>query len=142
MNTSPHTGSILVVDDNPADIVLIREALKDAACSIEVAADGPAALRRLASPGASQIRMVFADLNLPAIGGFDVAAVVRKTAGLRHVPIVLLSSSARPEEIERAYESANCCFVQKPGDLDPFLRAIRISYEFWCTVATLPRKPV
>jgi two-component system, chemotaxis family, response regulator Rcp1 len=131
--------TVLIVDDNPADVVLMREALKGVSCAIQVASNSQAALEMLASPiVAAPIRLIFADVNLPAVSGFEVAATVRKSPELRHIPVVLLSSSARPEEVQRAYDSGSCCLVQKPSDLDPFLRAIRLSYEFWCTVATLP----
>ncbi len=132
--------TILVVDDNPADIALIREALKDVPCSIEVAANGESALQSLRSHRAasSDVRLVFADLNLPGLGGLEMTLAMRQDPALRGIPVVLLSSSGRPAEIRGAYEAGACCFIRKPADLEPVLTSIRVAFEFWCRVATLP----
>ena len=137
---------ILLVDDNPADVVLMREALAGGKhkSSITNVADGTQALSFLhgAGPYANAPRpdLVILDLNLPRKNGRAVLAEVKTDARLRCIPVVIFSTSRSMAEISRSYELGANCYVSKPGNLDDFLCAVKAIEEFWFGSASLPRE--
>jgi two-component system, chemotaxis family, response regulator Rcp1 len=137
--------SILVVDDNPADVVLAREALAGSAyCSqIKNAEDGVEAMAFLNRTGkhtnATRPDLVILDLNLPKKGGLAVLAAMKAYPDLRRIPVVIFSTSRLSEDIARSYELGANCYVSKPGNLDEFFAALKAIEEFWFGTATLPQ---
>lgn len=129
---------ILVVDDNPADVRLIREVLTQhhAAHRLHTALDGAAALRFLCSERAD---LVLLDLNLPGIGGHDLLSLIRALPRAGTVPVVVFSSSDAPEDIERAYQNRANSYLTKLGQLDAFFESVRKVCEFWLETAKLPQ---
>jgi two-component system, chemotaxis family, response regulator Rcp1 len=135
---------ILLVDDNPGDVRLMVEALKEAlpAARLSVAVDGTEALRFLRREGryykAPRPDMIFLDLRMPKKTGFDVLEEVKQDPALASIPIVVQTSSAAAVDVERAYSLHANCYITKPADLDELSRTMRVLAEFWMTIAKLP----
>lgn len=120
------SASILVVDDNPADARLIREALTGR--SIHVAEDAQEALAFLASHYPS---LVFLDLHLPGMSGHELLSAIRTHERLAAIPVVVFSSSDSTDDVTRAYSASANCYVTKPAGLDQFLDTVQRIDRFW-----------
>jgi chemotaxis family two-component system response regulator Rcp1 len=137
---------ILLVDDNPADVDLAREALQGnfRRIQIESAEDGEEALAFLYRIGIKAKKprpdLVILDLNLPKKDGRAVLAEVKADADLRTIPIVVFSTSRSMSDIGRSYELGANCYVNKPGNLKDYLAAVQSIEQFWFGSANLPRK--
>ncbi len=137
---------ILLVEDNPGDIRLIREAVKE--CSIPVRMtvkkDGSAAIeylhQKIAGSESPIPDLILLDLNLPVKDGLEVLREIKSTPHLRRIPVVVLSSSESAQDIARAYELYANCYITKPSDLDKFIEAIDAIYGFWLNIVELPEK--
>jgi len=135
---------ILLVDDNPGDVRMVVEALKEAlpAARLSVAIDGTEAMRFLRREGryykAPRPDIIFLDLRMPKKSGFDVLEEVKQDPTLASIPIVVQTSSAAPMDVERAYSLHANCYITKPADLDELSRTMRVLAEFWVTIAKLP----
>src|SRR4051812_41978873 len=119
-------AGILLAEDNPADVYLIRVALEEHGINLplEVAADGKEVLQiieREAKTGRSQLRLVILDLNLPRHDGIEIMERLRQTDGLAHVPVVVLTSSDSPRDRTLAGNLGATRFLRKPSDLEQFL---------------------
>jgi len=143
---SPQYREVLLVEDNPGDVRLAVEAVREGAvrCTLSVVGDGVEAMAFLRREGqyagAPVPDLILLDLSLPRKDGFEVLAEVKADGELRRIPVVVLTSTDDEESILRAYElRANCC-VTKPVDLDRFMRVIREIQEFWLGSAALPPK--
>lgn len=113
---------VLVVEDNPADVHLLREALNETGVPYTMHAleDGEEALRFLSRPSEQRFDVVLLDVNLPRVNGDAVLQQVRRADWLRGVPILVMSSSQSPKDRTRA-EELGATFVPKAADLDDFL---------------------
>ncbi len=137
---------ILLVDDNPADVDLAREALRETVRCIQVDSveNGEEALAFLNHTGihAEKPRpdLVILDLNLPKKDGRAVLAEVKADADLRTIPIVVFSTSRAMSDIGRSYELGANCYVSKPGNLNDYLSTVQSIGQFWLGSASLPRK--
>jgi CheY-like chemotaxis protein len=135
---------ILLVEDNPADVRLTREALRDSTFPHElaVASDGleaMAILRRLgAYSDASRPDLVLLDLNLPKKDGRAVLAEIKADAGLKTIPVVVLTTSQAEQDVLGSYGHYANSYITKPVDLDQFLAVVRSLENFWFGTATLP----
>jgi CheY-like chemotaxis protein len=140
------TIDILMVEDDPGDVRLTREALKGSKLlhSLNVVEDGVAALDylRMVSPYEHAVRpdLVLLDLNLPKKDGREVLAAMKQDPALRTIPVVILTTSQAEEDVLRAYNLNANCYVTKPVDFDQFMRIVRTIEEFWLNVVTLPPK--
>ncbi len=140
----PRPVEILLVEDNPGDVVLIREGLRGAraATHVSVATNGEAALSRLRRQGefadAPRPDLILLDLNLPRLGGREVLAAIKSDERLRRIPVVVLTSSQAESDIAAGYDLHANCYVSKPTDLEEFLRVVKGIEEFWLGVAQLP----
>lgn len=121
-------AEILLAEDNPADVYLIREALREHSvdCTMRVVADGKEVLG-LISPEklTAQTRdlgLIILDLNLPRHDGLEILQRLRETAELAHVPVVVLTSSDSPRDRQAANQLGAACYFRKPSSLDQFLR--------------------
>jgi len=137
---------VLLVDDNPADVGLAREALaggRHQTC-ISTVADGEEAMAFLHRAGqyASAVRpdLVILDLNLPKKDGRAVLAEAKADTDLRTIPVVVFSTSRSMLDIARSYELGANCYVSKPGNLGDYFLAVQSIEEFWFGSASLPRK--
>lgn len=141
--------SVLLVEDNEGDVLLTREAFEDGrvAVDLHVAEDGAAALAHLreavaGGSGAPTVPdLVLLDWNLPGLAGVDVLRTIRRDDRLRHLPVVVLTTSRAPEDILTAYREHASSFISKPVDAEEFLRAIRAIESYWLTIARLPGAP-
>lgn len=140
------TIDILMVEDDPGDVRLTREALKGSKVlhTLNVVEDGVAALDylRKIGPYAEAIRpdIVLLDLNLPKKDGREVLSAMKQDASLRAIPVVILTTSQDEEDVLRAYNLNANCYVTKPVDFDQFMRIVRTIEDFWLNVVTLPPK--
>jgi two-component system, chemotaxis family, response regulator Rcp1 len=136
---------ILLVEDNPADVRLTQEAFSDGQgrCELTVARDGVEAMSALRETSAEgvpyQPDLVLLDLNLPRKGGREVLAEIKGDPQLRHIPVVVLTTSQAEQDVRQAYDLLANCYVVKPVDLDHFLALIRALEDFWLTTVRLPQ---
>ncbi len=137
---------VLLVDDNPADVVLAREALAGGRhqSRINNVANGEEAMAFLhrAGPYLNAVRpdLVILDLNLPKKDGRAVLAEAKADAHLSSIPVVVFSTSRAMLDIARSYELGANCYVSKPGNLDDYFLALQSIEEFWFGSASLPRE--
>jgi CheY-like chemotaxis protein len=135
---------ILIVEDNPGDVRLMREALRDIQppVSIEVAGDGDEALLYLRKQGqharAPTPALVFLDYNLPKSDSRGLLREIKADERLRLIPIAVLTTSDADKDIRDAYELSANCYLRKPVDLDSFFNTIRSAARFWLEVAFRP----
>lgn len=131
---------ILLVEDDPGDVVLVREAFEHHKVSNElrVAADGVYALEQLRDPELSLPDLILLDLNLPRKDGREVLAEVRADPRLTAIPVVVLTTSDAEADILRSYELHANAYVTKPVDLRQFLGVVREIDNFFVTVVKLP----
>jgi CheY-like chemotaxis protein len=138
---------VLLVEDNPGDVRLTREALKDGKVSnnLSVAPDGVEALRFLRREGAyadaPRPDVVLLDLNLPKKDGRQVLQEMKADPSLRTIPVVILTSSEAERDIAGAYELQANCYITKPVDLDQFITVVRSIEDFWFSIVKLPPEP-
>ncbi len=137
--------NILLVEDNPGDVRLMKEALASNGTpnNLRVVEDGDQALRylRQTEPFSDATRpdLIFLDLNLPKKDGREVLAEVKSDSSLRRIPVVVLTTSEADKDVQRAYELYANCYVKKPTDLDDYLTVIRACENFWIHIVRLPK---
>jgi CheY-like chemotaxis protein len=136
---------ILLVEDNPGDVRLTREVLKDGRINntLNVVEDGVEALAYLRREGAyadaMQQDLVLLDLNLPKKDGREVLAEMKADPALRRIPVIVLTSSSAELDIVAAYNLHANCYITKPVDLDQFTKVVRSIEDFWLSIVKLPR---
>jgi CheY-like chemotaxis protein len=135
---------ILLVEDNPGDVRLTQEALREGKIRnrLTVAKDGVEALAMLRreGPHANVPRpdLILLDLNLPRKDGREVLADIKADESLRRIPVVVLTTSKAEEDILRTYDLHANCYITKPVDLEQFIEVIKSIDDFWLTVVRLP----
>lgn len=135
---------ILMVDDNDDDIILIREAMDDAGMLnvIEVVYDGEQAMEYLRGQGPylgkKRPGLVLLDINMPKMNGFEVLKAMKADGQLKHIPVVMLTTSDREGDIVKSYADGACSFVTKPVDFDKLKKAIRDFSLYWALIAKIP----
>ena len=135
---------ILLVEDNPGDVRLTAEALKEGKIRnhMSVVVDGEAALAFLRREGAyadaPRPDLVLLDLNLPRKDGREVLAEMKDDNDLRRIPVVVLTTSEAEEDILRMYDLHANCYITKPVDLDQFITVVKTIESFWFSVVSLP----
>ena len=141
---SGRSVEILLVEDNPDDIDLMLEALKEghARNRVCIAEDGVEALTLLRRMGqhadAPRPDLILLDLNLPGKSGHEVLAEIKADADLRRIPVVILTSSASEQDVVRSYNLSANCYITKPVDLDEFISLVKAIDSFWLDIVTLP----
>jgi len=140
----PKPIEILLVEDNPGDARLTREALKEGKVlnNLQVTQDGVEALAYLRRQGkyANQIRpdIILLDLNLPKKDGREVLAEIKADPNLRRIPVVILTTSKSEEDIIKSYDLHANCYITKPVDLDQFILVVKSIEDFWFLIVKLP----
>jgi len=135
---------ILLVEDNPGDVRLTQEALKESKiCNhLSVVTDGVEAVEYLRREGrfAQAVRpdLILLDLNLPRKNGREVLAEIKEDQDLRHIPVVVLTISQDEEDVIKAYNLHANCYIIKPLDLNQFLKVVKSIEDFWLTIVKLP----
>ena len=128
---------VLLVEDNPADERLVREAFKAVRPDVHLlcASNGAEALALLRR---TRPHLILLDLNLPAVDGREVLEQIKSDRRLRHIPVAVLTSSSIPQDVLAAYRNGANCYLQKPLDVTKLFDRIRDLMEFWTTTAILP----
>lgn len=131
---------ILLVEDNPGDVCLIREALKLGSIRkrLQVVEDGEAALHYLRGEVAPRPGLILLDLNLPKIDGREVLGEIKKDPELRHIPVIILTTSDSENDVVSAYEHHANCYLTKPQDLFEYLDLIENIEAYWLSAVCLP----
>ncbi|MFO7996249.1 MAG: response regulator [Dehalococcoidia bacterium] len=135
---------ILIVDDNPGDLRLTAEALKEGKVQnrLHLAKDGIEAIAFLRRQGkyidAPRPDLILLDLNMPRMNGREVLAEIKEDSELKHIPVVMLTGSREMGDIVRTYDLHANCYVTKPIDLEQYIRMVRSITDFWLTTVKLP----
>jgi two-component system response regulator len=141
---SHRPARVLLVEDNEADVRLMREAFREAGDNVRLSAvgDGEQALAFLRREGgftdAPRPDIVLLDLNLPRKNGLEVLDELRADPSVAHVPVIVLTSSAAHADVQAAYARGANAFVVKPIELDAFMDLIGAIRGFWLGIAQLP----
>ena len=135
---------ILLVEDNPGDVRLTKEALNEGKVlnKLHVVEDGVEALAFLNREGryadVSRPELILLDLNLPKKDGRDVLAEIKANGDLTRIPVVVLTTSDSEEDILKSYDLNANCYITKPVDLDQFISVVKSINEFWLSIVKLP----
>jgi chemotaxis family two-component system response regulator Rcp1 len=135
---------ILLVEDNPGDVRLTVEALKEGKVSnhLHVAKDGVEALAFLRQEGkyadAHRPDVILLDLNLPKKDGREVLEEIKADEHLRRIPVVVLTTSSSEQDVLRSYDLHANCYITKPVDLEQFMDVVKGIEDFWLSVVKLP----
>ena len=135
---------VLLVEDNPGDVRLTREALKESKLwtNLHVVEDGEAALFFLRQEGAyadaPRPDIILLDLNLPKRDGREVLSIIKADENLKRIPVVILTTSDSEEDILKSYNLNANCYITKPVDFEQFIRVVRAIEDFWLTIVKLP----
>lgn len=134
--------NVLLVEDSPADVRLIREALKNASVPVQVtvAHDGVEAMTYLhdSEKAARLPDLMLLDLNLPRKNGREVLAEVKTSPHLKQIPVLVMTSSRSDEDINQAYALNANCYIAKPYDFHEYVSVVHSIERFWLLTATLP----
>jgi len=135
---------ILLVEDNPGDVRLTQEGLKESKVRnnlhvVETGLEALAFLRRQDGfHDAPRPDLILLDLNLPKLNGRDVLAQVKADPDLRRIPVVILTTSKAEEDILKTYDLHANCYITKPVDFDQFIEVVKVLDNFWFTIVKLP----
>lgn len=135
---------ILLVEDNPGDVRLTQEALKDGKLhnNMHIVGDGVEAMaflrRERQYENAVRPDLILLDLNLPRMDGREVLAEIKVDNNLRLIPVVVLTTSSSEEDVLKSYNLHANCYITKPVDLEQFFKVVKTINEFWLTVVKLP----
>lgn len=144
MSGSTRAVEILMVEDNPGDVRLAVEALREGKVHVNmsVVSDGVEAMEFLRRRGrfadAPRPDLILLDLNMPRKDGREVLAELKADDDLKRIPVVILTTSKAEEDIVRSYNLNANCYITKPVDLHQFITVVRSIHEFWLTVVKLP----
>ena len=137
---------ILLVEDNPGDVRLTQETLREAKVhnTLHVVTDGAEALAFLRRTGQyvneAPPNLILLDLNLPKKNGVEVLAEIKADENLRRIPVVILTSSQSEQDIVRSYNLYANAYVVKPVDFDQFIAIIKSIESFWLEIVYLPKE--
>ena len=135
---------ILLVEDNPGDVGLTLEALKEATLPnkltvVKNGADALSLLRRQGQyAGAARPDLILLDLNLPRKDGREVLADIKEDEDLKRIPVVILTVSNDEADILKSYNLHANCYITKPIDLGQFIKVVKSIEDFWLTIVKLP----
>ena len=135
---------ILLVEDNPGDVRLTAEGLREGKIrnNLRVVGDGVEAMAFLRHEGkyadAPRPDLILLDLNLPRKDGREVLAEIKSDDDLRRIPVVVLTTSSAEQDIVRSYDLAANCYVTKPLDFEAFVEVVKSIEEFWFSIVRLP----
>lgn len=138
--------TLLLIEDNPADIMIAQRALRDADHGVElvVARDGREALAYLLHENAGEGKvpaLVLLDVNLPGLTGRQVLEQIRATPRLRTLPVVVLTTSRRLEDIQEMYGAGANSYIEKPQEYRRFVEIMEVLQCYWFEVTQLPSPP-
>ena len=135
---------ILLVEDNEGDIFLTKEAFENGKVYTElsVVKDGKAAIDFLRKKGefsnVKEPELLLLDLNLPKKNGFEVLEFIKQDTKLKHIPVIILSTSSAERDINKCYENHANCYIIKPVDIESLFTVISKIENFWLSIVKLP----
>ncbi len=144
MNKPLRTVEILLVEDNPGDVRLTQEALRESKLvnHLSVTRDGVEAMAFLRREGeyaaAPRPDLILLDLNLPRKDGREVLQEIKEDTSLRRIPVAVLTMSDAEEDIVKTYNLHANCYIRKPLDIDQFVKVVKSVENFWFVIVTLP----
>lgn len=137
---------ILLVEDNEGDIVLTNEVLEEIAVSVNltVLKDGKEAIEFLskteAYAGTVLPDLVLLDINLPKKNGLEVLQYLKENEKLKHIPVIMLTTSSSERDVNLTYMNHANCFITKPSDVNDYIKALSAMANFWLTICKLPNQ--
>lgn len=131
---------ILLVEDNPGDVQLTKEAFLEGKIrnNMTVVRDGVEAFDYLKNPQLVRPDIILLDLNLPRMGGLELLSKIKTDLELRVIPVVILTTSQDEADIAKSYHFHANCYIAKPVDFEKFMQVVRSLEDFWLTVVRLP----
>jgi len=141
---NPSPVNVLLIEDNPGDVRLTQEALKEGHINIhmEVVMDGMEAIKYLKKwpPYETAVRpdLILLDLNLPKRDGREVLKEIKSDVQLKRIPVVILTTSNAEQDILKSYNLHVNCYINKPVDFDKFFEIVQKIEDFWLNTAVLP----
>ena len=131
MDRTVKTASIVLVEDNPADVLLVKKALQEKGikCALTCFEDGEKALKNLSQAGRLAPDLILLDLNLPGVDGVDVLGKICTIPGLLKVPVVILTSSESPSDMQRTQRIGAARYIRKPSGVEDFFREVGCAVE-------------
>jgi two-component system response regulator len=155
MNASAHPARfpiegchILLVEDDPADAKLFEMATREVrqSLSVETVPDGAAALEYVYHRGtytnAPPCTLIVLDLNLPGLDGFEVLRRIKTDSSTESIPVIVLSSTASPEDVKQAYAKGANAFLSKPKDEEDMVAMAKSFVHYWCDMVRLPERRI
>jgi len=137
---------ILLVEDNEGDIMLTREAFEEGTLpyTLSIARDGKEAIQFLEKEDrfshVETPHLILLDINLPKKNGHEVLQIIKKSESLKHIPVIMLSTSSSEMDIAKSYENHANCHIIKPIEVDDFVQVVASIESFWLNTAQLPGK--
>ncbi|MDG6256397.1 MAG: response regulator [Methanomicrobiaceae archaeon] len=144
VNAGVQHVEILLVEDNPGDVRLTKEALREGKVrnNLHIVMDGEEAMAFLRKEGeyagAPRPDLILLDLNLPRKDGREVLAEIKDDEDLKSIPVVVLTTSQAEEDVARTYNLHANCYITKPVDLEQFLHVVHSIENFWLSIVKLP----
>ncbi|MBI4351969.1 MAG: response regulator [Elusimicrobia bacterium] len=144
MNDNSGKLSVLLVEDNEDDVLIARRAFKEFKfiSAVHIARDGQEALDLLSAPGGGgkplRPSLILLDITLPLMDGISLLKRLKADPALRAIPVVMLTTSSRHEDILRSYENGAASYITKPSSLEDFLELARRFEQYWVSVSKLP----
>ncbi|MCF4102688.1 response regulator [Gillisia sp. M10.2A] len=138
--------NILLVEDNEGDILLTTEALSEGkiANRVDVARDGWEAIQFLNKNGKHEHALtpdlILLDINLPKLNGHEVLQEIKSSENLKHLPVIMLSTSSSDQDIISSYKNFANCYITKPVEVNDFLKVISSIENFWVSIVQLPKE--
>lgn len=136
--------NILLVEDNPADVRLITEALREKRIQnrLTVTEDGSEALSYLKREGryedAPRPHLILLDLDLPKKNGHEVLKEIKTDENLRRIPVIILTTSTNEQDIQKSYDLHANCYINKPIDFNRWVRVVEGIEKFWLSIVIMP----
>lgn len=139
-------AEILLIEDNPGDVRLTKEALKVGKIinHLTTISDGEDAIKYLQGKSGADKNslpdLILLDLNLPKVSGREILDKIKSDEHLKHIPVIILTTSKSEEDILKSYQSHANCYITKPVDYDQFIEVVRKMEDFWFTIVKIPHK--
>ncbi len=142
------TIHILLIEDNEGDILLTTEAFEDAKIlnTFDIARDGYEAIQILEKKGiysnSQNPDLILLDVNLPKINGHEVLQYIKGSESLKHIPVIMLTTSISEKDIAQSYRNYANCYITKPVEVEDFLNVVASIECFWINIVQLPGKVI
>jgi two-component system response regulator len=140
-NQKVHPIKILLVEDNPGDVILTQEAFFESRLSImlETVENAEDALAYLRNDDKAVPDLVLMDINLPGMSGLEALTAIKEDLHLRRIPVVILTTSSSDQDVLHAYDHFANCYITKPVQFEDFQNVIKGLEDFWFTIVRLPK---